>query len=107
MKLLMSILLFTISILAFNSANAQLSNNNNLYQQGYNTGCELKQEYNVRLYNATISNQNFPQEYRTGVREGWATCSAPTTDGGGLGSDDIICRLFNNCQEDNPGSDQQ
>jgi len=109
MKNLFHILLF---IGVFSSA--QVPNTSDLSTQGYNTGCHLASTHNLSMYNATINNGNFPQEYKDGVRLGWMTCPHPVTSGSGFGlgtntsndqdqGQDPLCDLFpwlSNCIEE-------
>ncbi|BFP40551.1 hypothetical protein FGF1_13960 [Flavobacteriaceae bacterium GF1] len=74
------------AVFTYQSSTAQITD---YYQQGYNTGCRLAQEYsegvtsNFTIYQNTITDGNLPSEYRNGVREGWVNC---LTTGGDRGS---------------------
>lgn len=47
------------------------------YTLGYRVGCELGKGADTKIYISTISNSNFPQEYRIGVTEGYQICYEP------------------------------
>ena len=86
-----TVVVLFFALLAYQSSTAQLPN---YYQQGYNTGCQLGTGYsqgvtsNYTIYINTISNPNFPTEYKNGVREGWAACRRRSGD---LGCPDNGC----------------
>ncbi|WP_430906389.1 hypothetical protein [Maribacter sp. 2-571] len=77
------IFIVLISCYQFSSAQAKKTS-----QEGYNTGCELATAYSqgdssmYRLYTNTITNPNFPIEYKNGVVEGWTACKKRSDDRG-------------------------
>ncbi|RYC52674.1 hypothetical protein [Flagellimonas olearia] len=73
--------LLTIVTLVLLSMTVTAQTKTDYSKEGYHVGCELAATYNVTLYNATIGNSNFPQEYLDAVRLGWANCPKPTQKG--------------------------
>ncbi|SNR17450.1 hypothetical protein [Tenacibaculum jejuense] len=86
MEKILFFVLFCLSVSAFAQQVPGGQVPNDYYKQGYNTGCNLGKLDDTKLLNATMSEPNFPSEYKVGVLEGFNKCHKPKkdTDSGGI-----------------------